>query len=87
MYQIQFKNYKISPQKLQDQWKAIWNPPNSCGASSPRATPLATSGFMRRRRQCPEMGGSGLLSSSLPFSVGCEDRRYLQQKKRRNNKF
>jgi hypothetical protein len=42
---------------------------------------------MRRRRQCPEMGGSGLLSSSLPFSVGCEDHRYLQQKKRRNNKF
>jgi len=33
------------------------------------------------------MGGSGLLSSSLPFSADFEDHRYLQQKKRHNKKF
>ena len=33
------------------------------------------------------MGGSALLSSSLPFSAGCENHRYLQRGKKHNAKL
>jgi len=65
MYQIQFKNYKISPQKLQDQWKAIWNPPNSCGASSPRAT---TTSDERVHAPPQAMPGNGWIWPAFFFS-------------------
>ena len=32
--------------------------------------------------RCPEMGGSALLSPSLPFPAGCHNHRYLQTRKK-----
>jgi len=48
---------------------------------------LAARGFTRRCWQCLETGGSGLLSSSLPFPAGCEDHRYLQKEKNTSSRF
>jgi len=48
---------------------------------------LVVRGFTRRHWQCPEMGGSAMLSSSLPFFAGCKNHCYLQRGKKHNAKL
>jgi len=54
---------------------------NSDGASSHAPPPLAARGFTRRRTKTWKPGGSGSVSSPLPFPAGGEGLHHLQKSK------
>jgi hypothetical protein len=74
------KNYKKVPKESRNcrGLLGLWG---TGGASPPPATVTAARVFTRRRRQCPETGGSDLFSPSLPFLTGGRTQHHLQKKK------
>jgi len=58
---------------------------NSGGASSHAPQSLAARGFTRRRTKTWKPGGSGSVSSPLPFPAGGEDPRHLQTQENATN--